>query len=181
MSTRTTIRFPPIQPEQDILPVFSALTDHLHALEKKYDQVMHGSVSYDRRSLLSKLEKLRHKIYILIGLLQSMQLGMVVFSYPVQISQEVPRNIKSRMQPLLQHLRTLDRRVYRGFFRSIARKTKEIQRQAIDLDNKVQQTIDSLRPIQQQQPRMLIQRTTTIPIQSNQLLPPPVLRRSYNM
>ena len=176
-----SIRFPPIRPEQDVMPVFSALTDHLHTLEAKYNELVHGQqASYDRRSLLNKLEKMRQKTYVLIGLLQSIQLGMVVFSYPVQIPEELPSNIKNKLEPLLHHIRTLDRRTYRGFFKSTLRKVKDLQKETIDLNNKIQHSIDSLRPIQS--PRMLVQRTTTVPIvHSNQLLPPPPLRRSYNM
>lgn len=179
-----SIRYPPIRPEQEILPVFSALTDHLHALEEKYDQLTHGPrTTFDRRSLLANLEKLRKKTYVMIGLLQTIQLGIVVISYPIQIAQDVPTNMKNKLEPLLHHLRTLDRRAYRGFFRSTLRKVKNLQEETINLNNEIQHSIDSLRPIRS--PRMLVQRTTTtIPIvHSNQLvqsLAPPPLRRSFN-
>lgn len=175
-----TIRLPPIQPERDIVDSFSALTDHLRKVEEKYNQLMNGQqASTSRSSLLVKLETLREKTYMLIGLLQSLELGLLIISYPVQVPERVTSHMRNRLRPLIQHIQTLDRGAYRGFFKNVLRKVKDLQQQTITLNNNIQHSIDSLRPVQS--PRMLIQRTTTVPIHSNQLFPPPPLRRSFNM
>lgn len=175
-----SIRFPPIRPEQDVVSSFSALTDYLHKLQDKYDLLVRGrQVSYDRRSLLAKMEHLRNKTYVLIGLLQHIQLALAIYSYRIQVPDNVPIHIKNKISPLLQYIQTLDRQAYKGFFKSMLRKVDALQQQTIELNNNIQHSIDRLQPIRS--PRMLIQRTTTVPAQSNQLLPPPTLRRSYNM
>lgn len=176
----SSIRFPPMRPEQEVVSSFSALTDYLHKLQDKYDLLIRGrQVSYDRRSLLAKMEHLRNKTYVLIGLLQHIQLALAIYSYTIQVPENVPIHIKNKISPLLQYIQTLDRQAYKGFFKTMVKKVDALQQQTIELNNKVQHSIDRLQPIRS--PRMLIQRITTVPIQNNQLPPPPRLQRSFNM
>lgn len=167
-----TIRYAPIKPEEDVMPFLSAATDYFHKLQDKHDELVAGrqTTRHDSTSMRRKLERLQKKNYTLISFLQSLQLGLVMDYYPVILPEEVPSTLKRKIQPLLDHIKTLNRRAYKKFFKKILEMVKTLQRQMIDFDNIINMSIDRLRPI----------RPPQIPIhfQTNQLPPPPSLQRS---
>ena len=186
VTQRRTIRFQPLQPERDVLPFFDTLTKYIVKLEKKYNELIQEQyTSLDLQSMLTKLTNLKIKTIALIGLLLSIRLEITSSSYIDEVPHNMPQNIKNTIQPLLQHIEKLDRNVYKGFFKSLLHKVASFDEQLVDLDNKIQYSIDQLRP--PRSPRMLFQQiqqqlTSAPTLQLNQLNrllgPPPPLRRS---
>lgn len=173
MKQSTTIRFPPIRPEDKTSPLFKLLNDYYSNIATKYEQ--------KEQKTIKTLDRLEQKLSILLSILQFLFLH-VAYAHAMQSVQKTPPNIKKQLQVVSNFILSLDRHRYRGFLKRTLDQIEKLRKKAVQLNMKIVQDIDRFEQQKQEQrlPSLLFQSSPPRPFDPNnrlQHLTPPVLRR----